>query len=428
MAWQARGLPYHCMSVSFPDLVAQSLATLRAHKLRSALTAFGIAWGIASLLLLGSIGEGILRMQKRGFDKIGENLIQIRPGRVLFGQGTRAGGRMVFFNYGDYEQILSGCPLVARATPIVGRGNIRMSSSTNNGRFGVGGVMPAYFQIAAAPLQSGRLITPADSEERRQVVVIGNEMRRILFAGRPPLGETLYAGGIPFTVIGTLARVGEPRYPVNVTAFFPFRTAQKFFPTPGSPVPDPVNNFLVQPADPARSAETLAQVRRLLERRHDFGPDDRDALLVRDTVEEYRQVQIVARAMTLFLGGVGVVTLALGAIGVMNIMLVSVSERTIEIGIRKAAGATSADILWQFFAESLYLTLGAGALGLGAGWGFNQLLTRLAEPLGFWPPVITWQLGLAGLAVLTVVAFAAGLLPARRAAALAPAEALRAEI
>ncbi len=416
------------MTISLRDLAAQSAATVWSHKLRSALTAFGIAWGIASLLLLASVGEGFERDQKKGFDRIGENLIQIRPGRVMFGQGTRAGARPVFFNYGDFEAIVRDCPQVRRITPGVGRTNVRMSSAAGSGHFILAGVLSAYFEIATSPLKEGRPITAADSEERRQIVIIGDEMRRALFAGRPALGETLYAGGIPFTVVGVIERVGEPRYPVNLTAILPFRTAQKFFPTLGSPDPDPVNSLLLQPADPERSRETIAQVRGVLEKRHGFGPGDRDALETRDYADMFRQVRLVALAMNLFLGGVGAVTLALGAVGVMNIMLVSVSERVVEIGIRKASGATSADILWQFFAESTYLTFGAGLLGMAAGWGAGQALLRNSESLGIWAPVMTWQLGLIGAAVLGGVGIAAGLWPARRAAALPPAAALRAEV
>ncbi len=415
------------MRISFRDVVVQSAATVWAHKLRSGFTAFGIAWGIASLLLLASVGEGFLKSQKQGFDLIGENLIMFRPGRVLFGQGTRAGARQVFFNSGDFDAILAHCPLIGKATPGVGRYSVRLGSATNNGSFTVSGVVPAYFEICTAPLRMGRLLMAADSEERRQVMVIGDEIRRVLFAGRSPIGETVYANGIPFAVVGVLDRVGEPRYPVNVTAFLPFRTAQKLFPTVGSPEPEPVSSIVIQPRNPERNREAIAQVREVLARRHGFDPDDRDAVLVRDLVEEFRQVQNVARAMSLFLGAVGVVTLALGAIGVMNIMLVSVAERTVEIGIRKATGATSVDILVQIFTESLYLSIGAGVLGILGGWIGAELVGRKAPHLGFWPPFISWRLALWGLAVLSAVSFAAGLLPARRAAALPPAEALRAE-
>ena len=252
------------MRVSFYDLARQCAATLWAHRLRSSLTAFGIAWGIASLLLLASIGEGFLQAQKREFDKIGENLIFLWPGRVLFGQGTRAGARPVFFNYGDYETIQAECSLVRTITPLVGRGNIRMTSPTNHGNFAVAGVLPSYFQLRTAPLAAGRLPTDADSDHRRQVAVLGDEVRRILFAGRSPLDDTLYVQGIPFTVVGLLAPVGEPRRPVNLTAYLPFRTAQQFFPTPGSPDPDPVSTLILQPADPARNRQTLLQVRRVL--------------------------------------------------------------------------------------------------------------------------------------------------------------------
>jgi putative ABC transport system permease protein len=301
-----------------------------------------------------------------------------------------------------------------------------MSSPTSNAYFSVVGVLPAYFEICTAPLGAGRLLTMGDSDERRAVAVIGSEVRRVLFAGRSPLGETIYAAGMPFTVVGVLQRVGEPRYPVNVAILLPFRTAQRSFPPLGSPDPDPINSFVLQPQDPERNGETTSQVRGVLERRHDFSPSDKDAVDCKDYVEMYRQVQLVAQAMNLFLGGVGVVTLALGAVGVMNIMLVSVSERTLEIGIRKATGARSRDILWQFFLESTYLTFGAGALGMAAGWGAARALAPLSDRI--WPPVITWELALVGFVVLTTVGLLAGLLPARRAARLPPAVALRAEV
>jgi len=416
------------MHVSWRDLAAQCAATLWSHKLRSALAAFGIAWGIASLLLLASIGEGFLQAQKKQFDRIGENLIFFWPGRVLFGQGTRAGARPVFFNGGDFETVERECSLVKKVTPVVGRSNVRMSTATNNANFGVAGVLPSYFEIRTAPLQAGRLITAADSDQRRQVAVVGDEIRRALFAGRSPLEETLYINRLPFTVVGVLQRVGEARSPVNLSAYLPFRTAQQFFPTPGSPDPDPINNFVLQPVDPERNHETIAQVRRVLARRHGFGPHDKDAVDGWDGIEAYRQVQVVVGVMNFFLGGVGAATLLLGAVGVMNLMLVTVAERTVEIGVRKAAGAASADILMQFFLESVYLTFGAGALGFLGGWTVTGILARLPFPDGFGAPVITAKLALLGLVVLAAVAIASALYPAQRAAAVAPAEALRSEL
>ena len=414
------------MRVSLRDLASQCVTTLWAHRLRCALTGFGIAWGIASLLLLASIGEGFRRAQKREFDKTGEDVIFLFPGRVVFGQGTRAGARTVFFNYGDYEAV-AACPLVGEATPVVGQANVRMTSAANSANFGVAGVLPSYFDLRFTPHDTGRLLSLADSDEQRQVAVVGSEIRRTLFAGRSPLGESLYINRIPFTVVGTLRQVGEPPTVVNLSAYIPFQTGQKFFPTPGSPERQPVNTMILRPTDPGRNLETVAQVRSALGKRHGFGPEHRDAVENWDGIELYRQVLVVTRIMDLFLGGVGVVTLTLGAVGVMNIMLLTVAERTVEIGLRRATGATASDILWQFFLEALALTLGAGAAGLLAGWGATRLLAELPYPRGFGAPVMTWQLAVAGLAVLAAVALTAGLYPAWRAASLAPAEALRSE-
>jgi putative ABC transport system permease protein len=235
---------------------------------------------------------------------------------------------------------------------------------------------------------------------------------------------------IPFEVVGLISLIGkEGNSGTNVRLFIPLETMRRYFPHWRAGVyPGAVSFVMAQPLNADLHKTAVAQIRGLLARRHGFALDDPSALDYWDTIENYRLVNKIFDAMDLFLGSVGIVTLVLGAIGVMNIMLVSVSERTHEIGVRKALGATHRDILTQFLIEGLTLAVVSGGLGLAFGYGISQSLQGLKFPEGFEPPTVTWRLGLQAVAVLTFVALGATLIPARRAALLPPAEAVRYEV
>ncbi len=412
------------------DVLRQTAQTLWAHKLRSFLTMFGITWGVMSLLLLGSVGEGFRIGQRKRLAQLGTDLIFVFGGRISSDSGTGQTERFVQLTEQDCRLIERECPAVRACSPVLSRGNIRAESDTNNVSFAVVGIWPNYQNMRFTPPGDGRLINAQDLSEARRVVVIGEEVRKQLFPYTRAVGQQLRLNQVPFEVVGTIARIGrEGNFGINARMLIPLDTMRRYFPHfRAGTYPGAVSNLIVQPVTADGHKEAVEQYRALLSRRYAFARDDPSAIQQWDTIENFNRINAIFTAMDVFLGGVGMVTLALGAIGVMNIMLVSVSERTHEIGVRKALGATHRDILLQFLLEGLVLALLSGGAGLLLGWGVSQSLQGLHFPEGFAPPTVTWRVGFFAFAVLALVALGAALLPARRAALLPPAEAIRQEV
>jgi putative ABC transport system permease protein len=274
-----------------------------------------------------------------------------------------------------------------------------------------------------------------DETQARRVVVLGVDARQQLFRGQPAIGAILMINGVPYTVIGVLEKKKQNgsygQGPDNTQLFVPYSSMARDFPPPERPwiTRGWINDLVFEVADPEQHEGAVKQVYRALGRRHHFEPTDKDALFVWDTMRGSKMVARIFEVMTLFFGAVAVMTLALGGIGVMNIMLVSVTERTREIGVRKAMGATAADIRRQFFAESATLTAISGfvglCLGLGVCMGMQALKMKLPD---FIPsPVISPGAILASMITLAVITVTAGMYPAEKAAALSPIDCLRYE-
>jgi len=411
------------------DIVSQTFSTLWAHKLRTFLTMFGITWGVMSLLLLGSVGAGFRIGQRARLAQIGQDLIFVFPGRISSESGSQT-DRFLTLTLEDCRLLPLQAPLVRACTPVLSRGNIRAESDSNNVAFDVFGVWANYQSIRHFPLATGRLLNDEDNDQARRVVIVGDEVRKQLFPKTGAVGQQLRLNQVPFEVVGTIARIGrEGNSGTNTRLFIPMETMRRYFPHFRSGQhPDAVGFFMIQPRTADEHSEAVRQLRTFLARRHGFADDDPSAIQLWDTIENFRRVNAIFDAMDVFLGTVGIVTLGLGAIGVMNIMLVSVSERTREIGVRKALGATHRDILLQFLLEGLVLAVLSGGLGLLFGWGISQSLQGLPFPEGFAPPTVTWPLGIFAMAALGIVALAAAMIPARRAALLPPADAIRQEV
>jgi putative ABC transport system permease protein len=294
----------------------------------------------------------------------------------------------------------------------------------------VRGVWPAYQNFRSLHLEQGRLMTDDDEAQGARVVLLGAESNRQLFPGKPSLGETLAVDGYPYTVIGVLAsKQQNGSYgsgPDNSQLFVPFSAMQRDFPPAGKgDIVGQVHDIVIQPVSPKVHLAALRQVRQILGDRHHFDPTDLDALWVWDTLEGAQMLANIFKAMTLFFAAVALLTLALGGIGVMNIMLVAVSERTREIGVRKALGATAVDIRRQFIAESAIITLVSGALGLVFGLGIIAALRLLPLPDILPHPVVSATAIIASLLTLGLITLTAGTYPALRAAQLTPMECLR---
>ena len=267
-----------------------------------------------------------------------------------------------------------------------------------------------------------------DERERHNVCVIGSEFVRLLFPGRPVIGSRILINGVPFEVVGTLQKVGHGNNNLqNMRLIMPFTTMGIYFPMQGAGNAKAIKYVAYQPITREQHAQAKKAVRSIVARNHNFDPETPDAFDDWDSIATAEMVGKISDAMDTFLGAVGLVTLGLGAIGVINIMLVSVTERTREIGLRKALGATRRNILLQFFLEGLMLTGISGAIGVGAAYVATKLF-GLAPPIdGFELPHIYPATAVLAIGSLALAGIIAGLYPARRAALLQPVEALRQE-
>ncbi len=411
------------------DIIGQTLRVLWAHKLRSFLTMFGIAWGVGSLLLLVGLGEGFRAGNKKQFDSLGENVMFIWSGRAPVMQGSFTALRQYYLDYRDYQDILRECPSVGAAVPVIKRNDIRAVSDFFQASGSIMGVPAEFNQIRYLPMNDGRWINEMDDAQRRAVIVLGDEARRTLFLGRPAIGATILLNGIEFQVIGTLQRIGHgDNMNQNLQSYVPFHTMQNNFRPLNAGIATDVISFInYQPKSRALHEQAQLEVHKIIARNHGFNPNSLDAFDEWDTVKTVDQIGKIFDAMNMFLGSVGLVTLALGAIGIVNIMLVAVADRTREIGLRKAVGATNTSIMFQFFVEGSFLTLLSGGIGIAGAAGLMALLSGVNLGEGFDPPKLVASTAALAVVSLGVAGVAAGLYPARRAAMLEPVEALRKE-
>jgi len=412
----------------FFDSFGQVLSAIWAHKLRSFLTMFGIAWGVGSLLLLIGLGEGFRAGTEKGLASMGEDYMQIYNGRVPALGSSQLSSRQYYLNYQDYLDIRNS-PNVRNAAPVIYRGDLRLVSDYGSSNGYVDGSEPQFYDIRYQPIDQGRWMNWSDENQRNNVCVIGSEFIRILFPGRPVVGSRLLINGVPFQVIGTIKRVGHGNNAdMNLRLIMPYSTMSTYFPMKGEGNAKAIKYVVYQPLTRDQHAQAKKSVREIIARNHNFDPGTPDAFDDWDSIATAEMVGKISDAMDVFLGAVGLVTLALGAMGVVNIMLVSVAERTREIGLRKALGATQRSILLQFFLEGLMLTAISGAVGVGAAYGVTRLF-GLAPPIdGFELPHIYPATAALAAGSLAAAGIIAGLLPARRAALLAPVEALRQEL
>jgi len=410
------------------EIIRQSLATLWAHKLRSFLTMFGIAWGVGSLLLLVGLGEGFRSGQEKQLATLGQDIMFIFPGRIPAVEGSLQSGHTYRFTYDDYLALRNEARTLRTVSAVINREDIRAVSEYGSTSGQVFGVASEYNQIRSVPIGTGRWLNDQDDIEHRRVAVVGWELLKNAFPGRPAVGATMLLNGIRFDVIGVLAKVGQDgNNGTNARIFVPIETMRELFPLKGDNVENAVSFINYRPLIKAEHLASKNEVHQIIARRHNFHPKLQDAFEDWDTIENSQKVDKIFNAMDYFLGVVGLVTLGLGAIGIINIMLVSVAERTREIGLRKALGATHRNIMTQFFIEGAFLTAFSGGIGLAITIVFVTVLAMLPAPEGFDTPRIVPLSAVAAILSLTIAGVSAGLYPARRAALLPPVEALRQE-
>jgi putative ABC transport system permease protein len=419
--------------MTLSEILRQALATFRAHKMRTFLTMFGIVWGIASVIILVGLGRGFSVDQKKHMQSLGKDLVILWGGRTSSQVGGRAAGREIHLSVDDADFIRDQCYLVNNVSPELRR-TLPEVSQYNLASRGVVGMWPSYQDFRSLQISQGRLITDDDEREGRRVLVLGSKAYRQLFPGQPALGASVLVQSVPYLVVGILQEKKQnSNYsgPDNDYLFAPYSAVSRDFPPPTKPGAGILRGYLddivFEVGDPEEHEAAVLQVRRTLARVHHFDAIDKDALFIWDTMEGAKMLDKIFGVVTIFFGSVAIVTLCLGGIGVMNIMLVSVTERTREIGTRKAMGATKRDILRQFFAESALLTVVSGILGLGFGMGTCGALQALPLPDFVPHPIVSWISIMASILTLSLITVTEGMYPAQRAADMTPVESLRYE-
>ncbi|MCX6546142.1 MAG: ABC transporter permease [Acidobacteria bacterium] len=434
------------------DLLVQTLANLRANKLRSFLTMFGIVWGVISILILSAVGEGFARGNQHVLEELGKNIVIIRNGRTSLQAGGERAGRIVRLTIDDVYALQRESKLLDAMSPELMRGGLKAKSAFNASSVQISGIWPVFQYLRTLEMDRGRPISEEDCRQARRVVVLGYDASVQLFAERDPVGSQITLNALPYTVIG---RIRKKQQDSNYTGqddqrlFMPYETARKDFPLPGQlDTPDHLSAIIAGPRpevtlmirdimEREKNARLFfglnsrgpveQEVRDILSKRHGFDTQDPEAISFWNTAVESVMFDKMIDGMDRFFLAVSIVTLMLGGIGVMNIMLIAVRERTQEIGVRKALGATGRSIQLQFFAEGILLTGLSGIIGYVVGAGLCALINLAPMPERFSGMIITWQINVFAVGMLMLIGVAASTYPARRAALLPPIDALRYE-
>ncbi|MGY2131108.1 ABC transporter permease [Hymenobacter sp. HD11105] len=409
------------------DKWQEILGTMRRNKLRTFLTAFGVFWGIFMLVLLLGAGKGMENGIFKEFGAGARNSLYVFGGKTSMPYNGLSPGREIKLTNVDQEAIrrqIDGIDLLAARNRLFGEYTIMRG--TKNGSYQVFGASSEFFQMNGEVLKEGRLLNPMDVIERRKVMIMGEKVRKVLFGDEPAIGQYVQVKGVFFKIVGIFTNT-QNQGRSEERAYTPFSTFQTTF--------NQYNQIQLlgltsQPGTPVKQVED--QVRVLLAARHKFDPADKPALYLENNEEEVKRFQGLFTGIKLFVSVIGVLTLVAGVVGVSNIMLIIVQERTREIGVRKALGATPWSIISMILQESVVITGLSGYLGLLAGVavldGVRYALDQAGGTTSYFDrPEVDVTVAISAIVLLVVAGAIAGLVPAMKAANVKPIEALRAE-
>jgi putative ABC transport system permease protein len=400
-----------------------------------------------SVVVLSATGEGFQRGNAQVLREFGKNIAIVRGGRTSLQAGGERAGTEIHLTFDDARALATQAPMIDVVSAEIERWGVKAKSAFGNASVTVHGIEPPYQEIRTIDLEYGRHFTWNDEQRDARVAIIGFDMAQQLFGKRHILREVISLDGMTYTVVGKIRKKNQDSSysgPDNDKIFVPFAAMARDLPRRDAVRGTLTDIILAPKSDVVRGLSKVLdertgrvedidwplerQVRQLLARRHGFDPADRQAINMWDTSLQTLMFDRMIGGMKDFFTIVGLVTLALGGIGVMNIMLVAVKERTREIGIRKALGATTRVIQRQFFLEGFCLTLLSGGIGLVVALGLCQLVNLAPMPQRFAGMVVSWQGALFALTTLVTIGVVTSTYPARRAADLPPVEALRFEL
>jgi putative ABC transport system permease protein len=405
--------------------LAESLSVLRTHRLRSFLTIFGIMWGIAAFLFAGAVLEGFQASQRLRFEAVGKDLLVVDGGRTSRAAFGHVAGREINLGVADIKAVARS-KYVKSLSPELARHNLAISGPRSRTTVPVFGIWPVYQQMRFIDTGTGRLLNTFDDDQGRRICVIGNDLSAQLLGDKPLLPAPITIDRVQYTVVGIARK--KPAGAVmngndNTKIFVPFRSMERDFPLTSKEAGTGAS-LVIQPVTADVHERLLDDVRQLLGVRHGFDPADIEALNVMDTVQTVRNLNSVFAGLARFSDISSLMTVAMGAIGLTNILLISVRERTLEIGVRRSVGARRWHIFTQFLAEGMVLSSLGGLFGLLAGAGLAFGLGLLPIP-GFTTPVVRLTAAFMACLVIVAAGLTASAYPAWKALRINPVEALR---